>query len=507
MQLTGRQIAYRSGAERWTARVEKEELRADGRLHHFLTGIRAQDASGAEIGVPGSGGSEWLRLDSSGMTWSDDYGHEDEPFELCAQLEGILPASAVLQETFPGLNCTFTDPARLSVRFDDSLQTMTVTWLRLDAMKNCCVAEFKDDVVTWRESTNVSGGAGFTVDTSTSYRGRLSDGGRLRLLVDGSDGSHFELVEELGKFSTQSLGKPPTGAAPRAGGGGGGGAAADAEPEPAPQPLPPVPPSPMSGRTLASSNFRVAYTKTKAPDSLMKLGAKLGDLIKTYCIAHSIPYDDDEGEAFFDQLMEDMDAGGNDSVPEAVQRMWTSFRQLRGCEFCAIMNEAARDDEPNRMAPAAALTRAITKLCVTPDEHLPQPPFPPDFICFRGGGFDDKYRDFFAPGREFRQPAFLATSFLESKVDLFISRSTVPVKVKWLVRIDPELKCRHVNLVTKRVPGLPDEQEYLFAPYSAFTVVSTKWGAGTSADPHSIELLAAPDNKVVSERLPLAPWS
>ena len=117
----------------------------------------------------------------------------------------------------------------------------------------------------------------------------------MRLLVDGSDGSHFELVEELGKFSTQSLGKPPTGAAPRAGGGGGGGAAADAEPEPAPQPLPPVPPSPMSGRTLASSNFRVAYTKTKAPDSLMKLGAKLGDLIKTYCIAHSIPYDDDEG--------------------------------------------------------------------------------------------------------------------------------------------------------------------------------------------------------------------
>eukprot|EP01046_Picozoa_sp_COSAG06_P004581 COSAG06_NODE_193_length_20595_cov_74.920765_4_plen_117_part_00 len=47
MQLTGRQIAYRSGAERWTARIEKEELRADGRLHHFLTGIRAQDASGA----------------------------------------------------------------------------------------------------------------------------------------------------------------------------------------------------------------------------------------------------------------------------------------------------------------------------------------------------------------------------------------------------------------------------------------------------------------------------
>ena len=81
------------------------------------------------------------------------------------------------------------------------------------------------------------------------------------------------------------------------------------------------------------------------------------------------------------------------------------------------------------------------------------------------------------------------------------------VKVRWLVRIDPERKCRHVNLVTKRVPGLPDEQEYLFAPYSVFTVVSVKWGTGTDVDPHVIELLAAPDNKECSDELPLAPWS
>ena len=65
----------------------------------------------------------------------------------------------------------------------------------------------------------------------------------------------------------------------------------------------------------------------------------------------------------------------------------------------------------------------------------------------------------------------------------------------------------HVNLVTKRVPGLPDEQEYLFAPYSAFTVLSVRWNAGTDASPHVIELLAAADNKEAAEDLPLAPWS
>ena len=43
--------------------------------------------------------------------------------------------------------------------------------------------------------------------------------------------------------------------------------------------------------------------------------------------------------------------------------------------------------------------------------------------------------------------------------------------------------------------GQPREAEYLFAPYSAFTVVSAAWNMGTSLDPHVIELEAAVDNK------------
>ena len=63
----------------------------------------------------------------------------------------------------------------------------------------------------------------------------------------------------------------------------------------------------------------------------------------------------------------------------------------------------------------------------------------------------------------------------------------------------------HVNLVKKT--NVPGEEEYLFAPYSAFTVLSARWGAGTVAAPHEIELLAAVDNKAEREDLPLAPWS
>ena len=75
----------------------------------------------------------------------------------------------------------------------------------------------------------------------------------------------------------------------------------------------------------------------------------------------------------------------------------------------------------------------------------------------------------------------------------------------WQVRIDSERKCAHVNLVKKT--NVPGEEEYLFAPYSAFTVISAKWRAGTNADPHVVELAAAPDNVGPSEKLPLAPWS
>ena len=109
--------------------------------------------------------------------------------------------------------------------------------------------------------------------------------------------------------------------------------------------------------------------------------------------------------------------------------------------------------------------------------------------------------------RKYRQPAYLATSFSEAVARQFIVERGGDDCVLWRVRIDPVRKCHHVNLVTKTVPGLPDEQEYLFAPYSAFTVLSSTWNAGTTADPHVIELQAAVDNKEEPEDLPLAPWS
>ena len=75
----------------------------------------------------------------------------------------------------------------------------------------------------------------------------------------------------------------------------------------------------------------------------------------------------------------------------------------------------------------------------------------------------------------------------------------------WRVHIDPVKKCHHVSLINKT--NVPGEEEYLFVAYSAFKVLSADWRAGTTADPHVVELLAAADNMAAPEGLCLAPWS
>ena len=261
----------------------------------------------------------------------------------------------------------------------------------------------------------------------------------------------------------------------------------------------------FGGRTFASSNFKHIYEKTKVPAGPMQMGAALNGLVKSYCQQTDIPWDNDEGQRFFEHLEQEAMQNAQElttALPQAAQRMWTSAKTLRSKEFCAILNHALRDDAPELIEYSAVLVRAINQLCVTSGNVTAV--HPPDLVCFRGGGFDEQCRDFFVAGVQFRQPAYVATSFSRDVARRFIARAA-GARVLWLIKIDRHRKCAHVNLVHKS--NVPGEQEYLFAPYSAFTALSAKWNAGTAADPHVIELLAAVDNTHAPEDLPLAPCS
>jgi hypothetical protein len=205
--------------------------------------------------------------------------------------------------------------------------------------------------------------------------------------------------------------------------------------------------------------------------------------------------------------------GNADLMPDITQRLWTSDVRLGGGpELCSIINDALRSDMLRLVEPVATLARAMNKLCVTArgtPQHVRNAQ-PPDNLCYRGGGFRDEHRDFFVAGRQFRQPAFLATSFDRAVTDNFIQRAIDNQRVLWVIHINEQRGCMHVNLVTKIAANIPDEQEYLFVPYSAFRVISAQWKTGDRHDPHEIHLEAAVDNDDAAEsplNLPLAPWS
>ena len=83
-------------------------------------------------------------------------------------------------------------------------------------------------------------------------------------------------------------------------------------------------------------------------------------------------------------------------------------------------------------------------------------------------------------------------------------RSTAAAKVLWKINIHRKDKCVNCSLVENT--AFPEESEYLFVPYSVFTVHHASWRAGTDGDPHVIELYAETDNKGEPEDLSLAPW-
>ena len=60
-----------------------------------------------------------------------------------------------------------------------------------------------------------------------------------------------------------------------------------------------------------------------------------------------------------------------------------------------------------------------------------------------------------------------------------------------------------MTLVSKTL--ISGELEYLFAPYSVFTLVSVKW-SDELVKPHKFTLRPVIDNKLEDEELPLAPW-
>lgn len=125
---------------------------------------------------------------------------------------------------------------------------------------------------------------------------------------------------------------------------------------------------------------------------------------------------------------------------------------------------------------SAVFARAVNTLLITRREDAEMLRFPYQGKTYRGGGLPDECRSFYTVGKQLRVAGFLATSFSKGKAEDFMCMADERDEscVLWEIHIDPEGKnsrahrCKHVNYVA--FSHMPGEEEYLYAPYSPFTV-------------------------------------
>ncbi|KAK3260101.1 hypothetical protein CYMTET_30926 [Cymbomonas tetramitiformis] len=210
------------------------------------------------------------------------------------------------------------------------------------------------------------------------------------------------------------------------------------------------------------------------------------------------------------------------SLDVVFQRVWTSDQKLnvakkdnQPMELCSILNQVIRDDDEITMKFVVQLVDGINRSvlpraggisCTIPIRKLRQRDCDWDFdkredhrhmddpfgckLCFRGGGFgrDPKYRDFFECGKMYRAPMYLATSLDDSVAKAFMARHSPGTDpIFWTIHVPDG--CQNVNHLPKSVfqhpgktkkmedsqeepegeePDHPQEDEYLFVPYSAW---------------------------------------
>jgi hypothetical protein len=243
--------------------------------------------------------------------------------------------------------------------------------------------------------------------------------------------------------------------------------------------------------SLASARFLHQYDVLPASEyrHQHQLIGAVHRIVVHYAAQHAGTVNEEETAEFFQRLQAEAFQHTDELLNEvaaAAQRMWTSALLLplddavNGREFCSILNTAIREDYHDTARDTAIVVRTINQLLITRRVHGGQQVrFPPDSTCWRGGVLPDHHRDFFQPGTKFRFPVFLATSFSENTAEEFLYRAhmsrNLPA-VKWHIKLDPRgaaqirFRCKHVNYVERT--NVQGEDEFLFVPYSAFTVTA-----------------------------------
>ena len=168
-------------------------------------------------------------------------------------------------------------------------------------------------------------------------------------------------------------------------------------------------------------------------------------------------------------------------------------------EFCSLLNQALREDDADTVGHAVTCTHAINTFCVARRGGIPVP-WPSEHVLYRGGAMPRCFQSFFAVGKAYRAPMFIATSVEQDvSVDTFLMRlppaaasQSPPFQepVLWRFHLDgalpPNRRCVHVNFIDRTDGTVHGEDEFLFAPYSTFTVRALEWSPQPSVNAYTM---------------------
>jgi hypothetical protein len=327
--------------------------------------------------------------------------------------------------------------------------------------------------------------------------------------------------------------------------------------------------------TLAASEFRrvCATSVLEPPADIEILHDAVRALVHDHCARHGFPRVRASAflGALFAEVAEQLPRGagfggagrGARGVSRAAEFMWTSARRIggegergaavsgggrgaaagAGAEFCAVLNEALDSDRAAVMNEAATVVLSL-RLMGTKDPR--KQPTPEGGVCWRGAGLPAEHVAFFeercASGGAYRVRRFLATSFRRDVAAWFQHRGSSSggggggdgagsvgqerqpqmQGVLWRIKIGAAAqgvdgRWREGKRAAVPVPCTLNyldnqgEDEYLFAPYSAFRVTHVlPLGADGCRE---IWLQAEPavaagscDGDLAAAELPLAPW-
>jgi GrpB-like predicted nucleotidyltransferase (UPF0157 family) len=185
-------------------------------------------------------------------------------------------------------------------------------------------------------------------------------------------------------------------------------------------------------RSLATSNFKREYDAAECPEMQHQLFASMHSFISIMCQCNSVP--PAAGKDLFHRLQGESFENPQELLSQiqvAATRVWTSTQKLQGVgvdkalnvEFCSLINRALRDDIADVMQHLVVIVRAINALCIVRRESSSLK-FPPKAESHRGGALPLQHHAFFAVGKKYRVPMYLATSFNEDKAYEFWYKRT-----------------------------------------------------------------------------------